>query len=142
MNPANGVLETDFHRIEEVFAPLRFRAIRRPAGRGSAEDVLKKIAKRTGAEIREIEALESAGGRTLRIGTGAGWTVSGKTELIILGFFLGVAEDVVSRLDLLEFGFGRLIVGIQVGVIFPGKLPVGFLDFRCGGRPRHAQNVI
>src|SRR5262249_44349931 len=44
-----------------------------------------------------------------------------------------VVQDVVGRLDLLELLLGRLVVGIQVGVVFPRQTAIGFLNVSLRG---------
>ena len=55
---------------------------------------------------------------------------------------LGVAENVVSGGDLLEFLFGRLVAGIEVGVQLLGEVAVSLGDVLRLGGPGHAENGI
>ena len=63
----------------------------------------------------------------------------GVAELVVPGLLLGVREDVVGVLDLLEFRLGRLVAGVGVGVVLPGERSVRLLDllgaWRRGRRP-------
>ena len=55
---------------------------------------------------------------------------------------LGIGEDVVGLPDFLELGFGRLVAGIEVGMVFLGELAERLADVVLGGGPRHAQDGI
>ena len=46
---------------------------------------------------------------------------------------LGVLQDVVGLLDLLELLLGGLVARIDVRMELPGKPPVGLLDIGLGG---------
>ena len=47
--------------------------------------------------------------------------------------FFGIIQHVESSLNLLKLFFGRLVVGVHVGVIFPRQLAIGLLDIRLRG---------
>ena len=46
------------------------------------------------------------------------------SKQVVLLAFLRVAEHLIGFLDLFELFFGLLVLGIQVGMILPGELPV------------------
>ena len=75
-------------------------------------------------------------------GPAPGGTLADVAELVVLGPLLRVAEDRVGLLDLLEPGLGRLVPGIEVGMVFAGQLPVGLLDVGQGRSPGDAQDLI
>src|SRR5262249_55890250 len=72
-----------------------------------------------------------AGRRSTTRRAGAGLFVHAPvgTELVVLFPLLGVAEDLVGLVDPFELRLGRLIAGIDVGVMLARELPVGLLDF-------------
>ena len=49
-----------------------------------------------------------------------------RSELVIELPFLGVLQDFIGFVDFLEFFLSRLVAGIEVGMVFSGKLLVGF----------------
>lgn len=53
------------------------------------------------------------------------------------GAFLGIAENVVGRADVLEPFFGFLVTGIQIGMMLLGELAIGLLDFFLRGVLAH-----
>jgi len=48
-----------------------------------------------------------------------------RSELVIELPFLGVLQDFIGFVDFLEFLLSRLVAGIEVGMVFSGKLLVG-----------------
>jgi hypothetical protein len=58
----------------------------------------------------------------------------GASELIEVGALLGIAQDLIGLLDLLEL----LGVTALVGVVLAGKFAVGFLDVSIRGAPVEA----
>ena len=52
-----------------------------------------------------------------------------EAELVVHLAFLGVREDFVGFLNLLELLFGGFVAGIQVRVILAGQLAVGRANF-------------
>jgi hypothetical protein len=63
---------------------------------------------------------------------GAGSFVVGPT-------LLGVREDLVGLLDLLETLLGVGSVRVRVRMVLAGQPPVGFADILIGRPPRHTQ---
>src|SRR5690606_22179970 len=55
---------------------------------------------------------------------------------------LGIAEDLIGRVQFREAILGLGIVAILVGVMPLGEPPVGLLDVGFRSRRRYAQNVI
>ena len=53
-----------------------------------------------------------------------------------------VLEEFVSAGNFLETGLGRLVVGMQVRMMFLGELLEGGLDFRIARRLLEAENLI
>ena len=50
------------------------------------------------------------------------------TKLIVAFALLGIGEDVVGFVNLLELVFGYLVAGVHVGVVLAGKLTIGLTD--------------
>ena len=65
-----------------------------------------------------------------------------KAELIVHLAFLGVGQNVVGFLHLLEFFFRGFVAGIQIRVIFARKFPVGRTDFLLRRLARDAQKFV
>src|SRR5208282_421392 len=63
-------------------------------------------------------------------------------ELVVLLALVGVADDLVGLVQLLEFGLGILVVGIYVGMEFAGELAVGAFDFRPAGFPIDPESFV
>src|SRR6266480_4048545 len=63
-------------------------------------------------------------------------------ELVVPLAFIRVTENFVCFLDFFELLFRLLVVRIQIGMIFAGKLPVRLLDFVFLGRPRNTKDFV
>ena len=86
----------------------------------AAEEVAEDV-----AELREDVVHVHAGtGRTVE---------SGRTELVVAGLLVGVAEHIVSLSGFLELFLGFLVAGIAVGMVLQSQFAVGFLQFFRGG---------
>ena len=67
-----------------------------------------------------------------------------RAELIVFRAFLGIAQDLVGLVDLLEFLLGRrffLRLG-QVGMVFARELAKSALDLIGAGRFRDAERLV
>src|SRR5438067_2461104 len=62
--------------------------------------------------------------------------------LVVHLALLGVAEDVISLLDLFELLFGRFVAGIQVGVILSSQLAIGLADLVVFGSFGYTQKLV
>ena len=67
---------------------------------------------------------------------------SGVAELIVGGALLRVGEDFVGFLGFLEAGFGLLVVGIAVRMVFHGQTPVSLLQFGFPGVSAASQDFV
>ena len=77
-----------------------------------------------------------------RRGRRPGEAVLGVEAVLIVHLaLLGIAQDVVGFLDVLESLLGGLIAGIQIRMIFARKLPVGLADVVRRGLPRVTPSV-
>jgi len=65
-----------------------------------------------------------------------------RAEPVVALAFVAVRQNGVGFVDLLEFFFGGLVAGIDVGMMFAGELAVCRLDFIVGRRLRHAKNLV
>src|SRR5882762_4032468 len=63
-------------------------------------------------------------------------------ELVVNLPLLGVAQDIVSFGDGLEFPLCRLVSGIDVGMVFARKFAKGLPDFFRGGRLLDAKEFV
>ena len=81
--------------------------------------------------------------RCLRAGGRARESVLGiKPELIVHLPLLGIAQDVVSLLNVLESVFRRFVAGIEIGMILAREFAVGLADIVRRGLPFHAERLV
>ena len=67
---------------------------------------------------------------------------AGVPEPVVGPPLLGVLQDVVGLLDLLEPLLGGLVARVDVGMELAGEAPVGLLDVGLRGPLRDAQNLV
>ena len=78
--------------------------------------------------LRRHRAVAGAAGRgSLFVGAPIG------AEVIVFLSLLGITQDLVGLVHVLELGFGGLVAGIEVGMVLPRQLAVGAFDL-VGGR--------
>ena len=65
-----------------------------------------------------------------------------RPELVVLLALVGVGEDLVGLVDLLEPPLGRGVTRLGIRVVLPGELAEGLLDLGLGRRPRNAQDRV
>jgi hypothetical protein len=126
------ILEGDPNvRLEVV--PAHRPTARAPAS--AAEHAAEEI-----PEIREVELLEVHAAHVL---AAAGKAASPRRAEGVVGTpLLGVREDVVCGLDLLEPILGAVVAGVAVRVVLAGELPVGLLDVVVGGVLRDSEDLV
>ena len=120
------------------------------AGRQRLRDgVRRDAARRAGGEIGEIEAAEiEVGPARAAAWLGSRPACAGiavlriEAELVVHLTLLGVAQDVVGFLDVLEALLGGLVARIQIGMVLARELAVGLADFVRIGVARHAQRFV
>src|SRR4030088_2107905 len=100
----------------------------------------------SGGEIGKIETAETHV-RTLAVAlprslTGGHTVLRIEPELIVHLPFLGIIQDVIGFLYVLETILGRLIPRIQIRMIFTGKLPVCLPNLIFGSFPLHAECLV
>ena len=63
-------------------------------------------------------------------------------ELVELGLFVGIREDIVGTLDFLELGLGRLVAGVGVGVMLAREGSVCLFDLVGRGVAGHPKHLV
>ena len=118
--PAHRIPEADAHLIFEVGAGLNLLALRSAA---SLKKLAEQIAKAGAARAAKIEPAEinTIAGRLFRRRGAAAFGV--KAKLVVHLALLGVGENVVGFLNLLELFFGGFVAGVQVRVVLARHLP-------------------
>src|SRR5471030_674590 len=83
-------------------------------------------------EVGEVEAAEIHVGMRRLAGSALArgvTVVRVEADLVVHLALLGIAQNVVGFLDVLETIFGGFVAGVQIGVVFARELPVGLTDF-------------
>src|SRR5437588_3656129 len=111
LGPEDRILEADAQVEAKVLAALGTGA--RPGAHGASEEGVEDVF-HAGKAAAEVEA-----GHALRARVAEG------VVALPLG---GVAQDLVSLVDLLEAGLGLGVVGIAVGMVLEGELAIGALE--------------
>ena len=132
----DGLREGDLRLDLEIAALLRARAPRepRPAAAGRAAAAAVEEVREDVAEPARVEAAEAA----------AAGGAPGRPEAApVVGLaLLGIREQVVGLLDLLEALLGLLVVRVAVGVVLADQLAVGLLDLVGRRRPLDSQDLV
>src|SRR5712692_2081079 len=127
------VLERQADLDLDVVASLRARLARPagPAAEAAAEEIAEEA--REVAQVAEIEGDPARPGPELPV----------RRAVRVVGLaLLGVGEDVVGGLDLLEALLGGLVVGVGVRVVLAGELAVRLLDLVLRGVLRDAKGLV
>ena len=120
-----------------------------PLAARRAEKLLEKIAEAGAPELKleiagRIRAAAGAPGMPLptrrRAKLGALFPI--RAQFVIFLALSGVAEDLVSLVDFLEFLFGGLFVFGDVGMVLPGELAKGFANLLVARRSSDAQCLV
>ena len=153
--PLNRKLEGYFNSGSDILAGL----LGRPAAAarlGTTPTPAKQIAKSAratkqtlqidlGAAPTETTASErSAAGIKpgARSGSTAAHTLKGVAVAVVHLPLARVVEHVKGGLYLLEFFLGRLVVGMQIGVILPGEFAVRLTNIFGRSRAGHAEGLV
>ncbi len=129
LGPLDRLLEGDPQVIAQVRTGLRPSAPRRSGTRSATEERIEDVREAT-------EPLEPASART------AGAAVHpGPPERVVARSALGVGQDLVGLVDLLEL-FLRGRIRVDVGVPLLGELAVGALDLGVGRGPLDAEDHV
>ena len=125
-----------FQRGAHIVAPARGVGV---AGLGAAaEDAREDVAEAAAAEdiVEAAEAPEAA-----RAVTGVG--VEGRVaELVVLLALVGIGEDLIGLVGLLEALLTGLVAGVLIGVVLLGDLAVCFFDLVLRGALRNAEHLV
>ena len=128
------VLERDADARLEVGAPLGLRSPRPLAAPEERAEVAEQV-----GEVAEIDVLGS-GRRPDRTRPAARGRC--RAEAVVRLALLGVREDVVGGLDVLEPLLRGRVVRIAVGMELAGELPVRLLELVVGRRLRDAEDGV
>src|SRR5260370_30658945 len=126
---AHRVQKIDLDLISQVaarFVPRLHRGGSAPAAEKLAEEIAeaRSAARRPGASAKiESFKIEVDVPLPARAACSARWKVIAVEAILVVHLpLLGIGEDVLAFLPLLEFLFRRLVARIQIGMIFPRQL--------------------
>ena len=98
----------------------------------AAAEHIEDIAKIEAAEAAEIAIAAAAVVMAAATATGC-VCVGGVAEAVVVGLFIGIAQDFIRFVDFFHFCFGIGIVFIDIGMTFPRFFAIGFFDFIGAG---------
>src|SRR5579871_1183969 len=151
LGASNGLPEIDIERVLEIgaFFGMLFAFLAAPAEQigedvgepaasaaGGAAGLAPACAGLRGEKVREIKSAEVhvVRGLPAALRAGSGETVLGvEAHLVVHLAFLGIAQNVVSFLDVFEALLSGFVVGIEIGVVFARQFPVRLFDVFVGG---------
>jgi len=129
--------ETDGNLVLQVRAGLLYLRPRAASAEKLAEQVAETGAA-TPAEVVSVE-VELHPGVFRRRRSPA---VRVESKLVVSLALLGIGENVVRFLNLLEFFFRGLVTGIEVGMILARQAAVGLANILLAGLARDSQKVV
>src|SRR5262249_23103716 len=124
------LLEADLHVVAQVGAALAAAAAPAPGAAAHAEQVVEDVGEGRG------DVAEAAGC------AGAAVLEGGVAEAVVGSALVGVLEDLVGLVDLLEAGLARLVTGIAVRVPLHGELAERGLELGVGGGALDFQDLV
>src|SRR4249919_979186 len=127
------------HRLVEAEADLGFQVA--PASLLRLRPPAPAAAEEVGEDVADVEAARATAERTPAAGRAAEAAEHAPARVVLLAL-LGVREHVVGALNLLEALLRLGVVGVAVGVVSPGELPVRLLDLLVGRPLGDAQNFV
>ena len=138
MHPCRG----SGRRISQVTA-----AFHTLLGLTSSAKEVAETAKSTEAAKQVAELTQDVVHRHTAAIAASAHLLAGKTELVIAGALVGVAEHIISLGRLFEFLLGRLFLGIAlallfVGVILDGQFAVSLLQVVGRGILVHSKHLV
>ena len=141
--PRTASQKRDLDLIFEVGALFGLRFLHGRSRGAPAKKLAEQIAEIRAAraakvESAKVEMLITAG----FFGRGGPAALGVKAKLVVHLAFLGVGENVVRLLHLLELFFGGFIAGIQVGMILAGQFTIGLPYLLLGGLAGDAQQLV
>ena len=126
LDAVGRVHEVQVHRIEQVLAALGLRLFLPACGRGPPA-LPKMVSKMSPKELLPL-VLKSKPSKLLPLrpppAAGVGVGPQRAVEVVLLLFFR-VLQRLVRLVDLLELLLGRLVAGVEVGVVLAGQFAVG-----------------
>src|SRR6266540_243684 len=141
--PTHGVIEGNPNLRLEVGAVCCRSLPSAPAGE-HAEQVAQVADVADVAEPEVLEPDPPSSSRAAPTGEAAGPEARGGhvPDLVVLLALVLVADDIVSRRDLLEPLLGGLVSGVGVGVVLLRELAVRLLDLRLRRVLLHAEDLV
>src|SRR5262249_21167850 len=125
-----GLLQADLHVVAQIGAALAAAAAPAPGAAAHAEQIVEDVGERRG------DVAEAAGG------AGAAMLERGMAGAVVGPALVGVLEDLVSLVDLLEAGLARLVAGIAVGMPLHGELAERGLELAVVDGALDFQNLV
>src|SRR5262249_27056436 len=119
-----GLLQRELQLVLEILAARRARAARATA---AAQEVLEDV-----LEQRAEAGVEAAAGRRPRRGP----------EAVVVRTLVGIREDGVRLVDLLEFLLGVLVALVLVRVVLHGQGAERLLDLGLARLLRDAEDLV
>ena len=120
------LLQIQIELVAQICAAKHLRSAALAAGKDVAEHFAENVAEcLAGTEAAGAIALEA-----------------GMTELIVDGALMGIAQDFVGFLALLEAVLGFRVVGIAIRMEFHGEPAIRLLDLGFGGGSGHLEEFI
>ena len=115
-----------------------------PLGTGPCPAAAEAPAEEAAEDIPQVSEVEAAVEAPAEPAASRGvvGVHTGKTELVVPGPFVTVAEDLIGLVDLLEAALRLLVPGVQVRVVLLGQAPVRLLDLRVRGALLNAQDLV
>src|SRR5260370_486942 len=124
-----SLLQADFHVVAQIGAALA-AAPASPASAAHTEQIIEDIGK---GRSHVAETVGRAG---------AGMLESGVAEAVVGRALVGMLEDLVGLIDLLEADFAALVAGIAIGVPLHGELAEGGFQFAVARRALDLEHLV
>ena len=133
-----GLLKADGHTQTDALAPLGGVGI---PPLGGTESAAEKAAEDV-PQIAEVKAAGVIGSAACACACAVVGIYPRKAELVITGLLIGVGENLIGLVDLLELLLRFLIVGVQIRVVLPGHFLICFFDLVLRGALINAKNFV
>ena len=130
-------------RLRKLDGKARADALAALRGVGIAPSAAAEAAAEEAAEnVAEVAEVEAALAAVAALTRAVVRVDAREAELVILGLLLGVRENLVGLVDLLELLLGLLVTGVHVRVVFAGQLFICSFNLVLGRVLAHAENLI
>lgn len=137
------LLEGNLEVVAQVGAALRHGALAAAAASAAAEEHVEDVSEAIGTAAKAAEATLTEAAEAAAALEAARAVKGPRAELIVLRALLRILEDLVGRVDFLEFLLGFLFVAaVEIRMIFAGQFLVCFLDLCVRGILADAQDLI